>query len=496
MNLIPKERLETGNYWCTWDTQWNVLKERLPNGAEIPTRDAMCEAFLFGKDGVLNQFDGAREELIVVLDDGWDVPFGAKDPRIFGSLIADSERFPSLKGTQAERLTQLSERVRELGYRGLGLWVPAQSPSVEGGRKVLRTPAEERFYWEERARWCREAGVRYWKVDWGRGAGDADYRRMMTECARRYAPNLKVEHALVRQPLFETESPEQEMQAWRANYLKEVLPQSDFLRTYDVAPEFRYATTLERAAVCLRAAKEIEGDCAVLNVEDTAWIGAALGCSLGVMRHESERGMKKLTYPYRPVSETIGALRWQRMAPPFPANKGSVQISRERLCDEWRYPKRDARLWPCVSDETRQVSAPAAMARNMPLPEVAAAGEKPFVVCSVHPKTQALSVAMLPRTLPERLEITPMAQILVQGATPDAPIGLFGNFGRLTVVYGQLIENRRVWAQNLLTDEAEDVTAQVNLCGNRLTILGELAARLKRAECAETGISGMTLRLI
>ena len=132
MNLIPDKSPATGSYWCTWDTQWNVLKERLPAGSPIPTRDAMNEEFLFGSEGVLNRFEGMRGDMIVVLDDGWDVPYGAADSRLFGSLAADPERFPSLHGTPAERLRQLSDRVRALGYRGLGLWVPAQLPTLAG----------------------------------------------------------------------------------------------------------------------------------------------------------------------------------------------------------------------------------------------------------------------------------------------------------------------------------------------------------------------------
>ena len=124
------------------------------------------------------------------------------------------------------------------------------------------------------------------------------------------------------------------MHAWRKRYLREVLPVSDYLRTYDVAPEFRYASTLHRAAFCLRAAAEVSGECAVLNVEDTALIGAALGCSLGVMRHPGEERMQKLTYNYRPLSETLCALRWQRMAPPFAANRGKTLISEETLRDK------------------------------------------------------------------------------------------------------------------------------------------------------------------
>ena len=55
MNLIPSPRKTTFNYWCTWDTQWNVLKENTPPGQPIPTRDRMDEAFLFGPDGVMRR---------------------------------------------------------------------------------------------------------------------------------------------------------------------------------------------------------------------------------------------------------------------------------------------------------------------------------------------------------------------------------------------------------------------------------------------------------
>lgn len=493
MNLISEQTIDTGNYWCTWDTQWNVLKERMTAATPIPTRDAMCEAFLFGNDGVLNQFDGVRGDMIVVLDDGWDVPFGAKDPRLFGSLEVDSERFPSLTGTPVERLKQLSARVREMGYCGLGIWVPAQSPTLEKGRETFRTLEEEQLYWEERARWCHEAGVLYWKVDWGTHADDADYRRMMTESARRYAPGLKVEHALIRQPLFEPREPEQEMLAWRANYLKQTLPVSDYLRTYDVAPEFRYAATLDRTAICLHAAQTVQGDCAILNIEDVAPIGAALGCSLGVMRHESERQMKKLTYRVRSAAETVCALRWQRLAPPFPANEGGVQISQERLMDEWRYPERDESLWPCVSDVAMQKSAPAAIARNMSLPEVEAQGQKPFVVCSMHPKTKALGVAILPRTMQGQLEVTPKARILVRGGSPDAPIGLFGSFESMTIDFGTSIEGRRVWKQNLLRNEAEDITERMAIRGSCLKIEGR---QFEDTVTADAEVLGTVLRLI
>ena len=152
VNLIPDEPKPTGSYFCTWDSQCDHMNTQKNRPKDRGSRDAMCEDFLFGENGLLNSFDGVRKDLIVVLDDGWDVPYGAKDRRIFGSLEADEERFPSLRElTPAARLKALSDRIKALGYRGLGLWVPTQSPSLVNGKELSRTPEEERLYWEERA---------------------------------------------------------------------------------------------------------------------------------------------------------------------------------------------------------------------------------------------------------------------------------------------------------------------------------------------------------
>ena len=153
MNLIPEAPLKTGNYYCTWDAQCDAMHTRYPTAESVSSRDAMNEEFLFGENGLLNSFEGVRGDLIVVLDDGWDVPYGVTDRRLFGSLEADPERFPSLRALPpAERLRALADRVRALGYRGLGLWIPTQTPSLVNGKEVSLSPQEERRYWEERAR--------------------------------------------------------------------------------------------------------------------------------------------------------------------------------------------------------------------------------------------------------------------------------------------------------------------------------------------------------
>ena len=496
MNLIPDRPQVTGNYFCTWDSQSDHMYTWKDRPAELTARDAMNEDFLFGENGLLNSFQGIREDLIVVLDDGWDVPYGAKDSRIFGSFEADPERFPSLAGlSPANRLRALSDRIRALGYRGLGLWVPTQTPSLVNGCEISRTPEEERLYWEERARWCHDGGVLYLKADWGAHQGDADYCAMMTACMRKYAPGLLIEHGFTGRPLFESEKDGPAVPAATAAYLAKTLPVSDYLRTYDVCHELKYASTVDRASVCLQAAHACRTN-AVLNIEDTALIGAALGCAIGVMRHEFEKRRKHIALPPRPVSETAAALRWQRIAPPFAAGKGSLLLSDERLRDVWRCQRRDPAHWPDVPAGDYFVTAPAAVARNMPLPEVFAEGEKPYVLCSVHPDAGALCVAATPRTFPTGVDQTPLAGIRVKGASPDKPIGIFGSFTSLTVAFEEPVERCRVYAQNLLCDSAEDVTGQVLLSGGSLTVPGDLIRRVGAPVDGGNGIPAVVMRLL
>lgn len=211
------------------------------------------------------------------------------------------------------------------------------------------------------------------------------------------------------------------------------------------------------------------------------------------MRHDLERRRKYLPLPPRPVAESAAALRWQRIAPPFAAGKGELTISEERLKDVWRCPKRAPGLWPNVPEGDYHVTAPASIARNMPLPEVSGEGEKPYVLCSVHPDYGALCVAVTPRTLPEGIDLTLPADIKVRGAKADAPIGLFGRFSSLTVDFGKRIEGSRVYAQSMLSDTARDVTALVELSGSRLTVPGGLMTAVDAGADAENRIPAVVL---
>ena len=486
MNFVPSLTDETGNYFCTWSSQHIVKCERFADKENFTTRDTMSEDFLFGKDGILNSFDGVREDLIVVIDDGWDVPYGAKPSSLFGSLDLDEERFPSFKGTPKEKLKELSDRIKHLGYKGLGLWAAAQSSVPED---FERNEKDERLFWEERMRWCDFADVLYLKVDWGVFCQSIEFRKMITQAARKFAPDLKVEHALFRQPLFESHCEDfDEVKKWSKQYVKGVLPYSDYLRTYDVAPEFRYSSTLSRVADCLQTAQEIKGECGVLNIEDTAVIGAALCCSIGIMRHEIGKNYD--------VSESICALRWQHIAPPVSANIGELHIADERLKDIWYYPKNMNRAWPKVSEGDYWHTAPAAISRNMPLPKVQCEEEKPFVVSSVHPKTFALSIGIISRVINGKIDYAPKAKITVKDDYISAPIGIFGKFDELVIEFSESLDKKQIFAQNLLFDEAVEITDEVKIDNNKLILPGEKIFEIGKVENAKNEMPAVLIKVV
>ena len=89
INGIPQTGPDTGNYWCTWDTQYRV------NDAEAGKdtrnlRNMLNQDFLFGEKGMLTgYFKKVRQDLYVLLDDGWDVGWdvpGNGTVSLFGSL--------------------------------------------------------------------------------------------------------------------------------------------------------------------------------------------------------------------------------------------------------------------------------------------------------------------------------------------------------------------------------------------------------------------------
>lgn len=163
MNLIPKKTYKNCNYLCTWYTQTKTAVETVGAGEKNNNiRNLLNEHSIFEQDIFHIVPKEHRSNLIFLLDDGWDVPYNAdmETVRQFGSVHPDKERFASFGETAEERLCNISKKVKELGYAGLGLWIAPQE--AEG-----YIYADSKEYWTERAKMCAKADIKLWKVDWG-----------------------------------------------------------------------------------------------------------------------------------------------------------------------------------------------------------------------------------------------------------------------------------------------------------------------------------------
>ena len=129
-SLIPASGPETGDYYCTWRSQATVIRNDSYEGVlhRGRTADTMCEAVLFGDTvGILRKIPiSVRGDLIVVLDDGWDIPYdlnpsgrdgGNADFHRYGSLIADPERFPACAALSRAVITYSPRLIRGISMR-------------------------------------------------------------------------------------------------------------------------------------------------------------------------------------------------------------------------------------------------------------------------------------------------------------------------------------------------------------------------------------------
>lgn len=457
INFIPDCGKFAGNYLCTWHTQFAVAKRLNIQGetVAIRQRNAMNENTLF-KEELYHPYNRhLRKSLIFLIDDGWDVPkdAGSVDTSIFGAMVPDPEKFASLGNTDLERLTEISRRVKELGYYGLGLWVSPQRvglPSFEGVE-------DDRSYWEERATLSHKAGVVYWKVDWGRNSHTPGYREMMTECVRRCAPGLMIEHAREHEP-FNPDSVDVNQQ--RVKAMSDRWEYSDFLRTYDVAEPFGDSETFGRTNALLKILdpkKLRHGAKGFINVESQPLVAVGLSLNLGIMEYSLE---------------DEAALKWQQICPPYSAARGEYQTSAETVSEHLRF---DTNLdhWKRMQWQELEFEVPVAASRCAKLPKVECDGTKPIVLCSSNPDANALCVSTLRRCIDPNLKVAAPADITVYPEEVKTTVGVFGFYKSLTLEYSEsLPKNVTVWAQCLLDGNAVNVTDKVQIGKNTITFDG------------------------
>lgn len=423
------------NYFCTWATQNVYAGEEVAAKGYFPgdqgarnARNCLNETLVFGPNGWSEFYSGVRQDLYFLFDDGWDVPYGIhpdKNLPAFGSLFPDAERFPSCTGTPTEKLATLNRMVCSRGWRGAGLWIAAQAYGESAEHPFSLN--EQKAYWRERLVWSRDAGINFWKVDWGYHGAQTEFRRMLTELAWEIHPALLIEHSIGSSPL---NAPEADGRFHDDGRVREILKFSAVARIYDLLPPLTIAPALDRAVYFLRHARNC-----IVNIEDEVMLGAVLGCAFGIMR--SPAIMKDTTWgrPDEPgaLIDVERAIRWQRITPAWTATQEEqIFTSEECLADSWRFAPGStwlADIW----NQTVTQRAPAIVSRNMPLPKIVAhETEVPFVVSSCAPSGN-LSFGILPRYSPAGPYTPEISLITNMMNTAGKKIGIFGRLRSLII---------------------------------------------------------------
>lgn len=468
VNLVPDTVNPTPDYYCTWQVQLYATCD----GKPPRQREIIGEKALFADEkpyGWAYFHEKARKDLFIVMDDSWDVPLNG-DPGYYGSLVLNNEKFPcavSDATSNADALKTLVERVKTLGWKGLGGWVCAQESEIFKGD----LSSEE--YWAQRAKEANKSGFSYWKVDWGNNARDLNFRKMLTDNVHKFAPDLFIEHAMI----------------------PSVLPYCDVYRTYDVPAILSIPMTMEKLDSILCDPNAALPDAGLINCEDEAYIAAAGGFVMGIMRHPYRGafvdGKPDMSFPsmHRNLKtkmyEIVRAVRWHRIAPAFGVGTSETQISGRKLTDSWDFVDRSAEIedwwfrtqffFDNLHDDTVTVQATSQIARGCELAEITPDehGNVPYIVSSKNPNG-AFSVATLGRTLGRDYAI-PRCDIAVKVGNSDT-IAAFGEYKSLTI--DTELENVKILMQDLAAETAFDVTDDLHFDGTKFTVPGELIAQI------------------
>ena len=500
------------NYFCTWH-----LMYWLPNHCNTPnlqTRDILCDELLFGENGIAaRHYPEARRDLYLLLDDGWDVRSsrgGTLPEEIWfrpyiGSCQLSEEKFPGYGASPPERLKTLADKVKSFGWKGLGIWI---SPTVSSAPEVEGSGGSFAAFWRRRMEWSKYAGVSYWKVDWGDYDMSDRHRKLLSALKEEIYPALIMEHALNRRAYNKNGGEDR----FSLSIQRRRLAYSDVLRCYDVAFALSIPTTLSRAAALLAHPVKIKpGRMGLINAEDEVYLSAALGLAFGVMRFDigdaainsgpnwafGGEGRFPGTRPARRQhDEVLRAVRWQSgYAPAFRADLGETYASKERGEDCWNFTADET--WESALYQGKEVSqqAPLITARNVTPPSVTACGEAPpYLVASRNPNG-SLSIAALGRVTPQRGYFAPRADVLWEIGANSGVIGIFGYYKSLKFVFHQPMDGRRVWVKDLLADDFVDVTDQVRVEGNAVTLDGAWMKSVCKNRPGDFSEPGLALRI-
>ena len=466
INLVPSAPSRAPNYWCTWCAQNYMYGQGLAHldpalleggsGANIAERE-LNQRNVFGPGGWADTFlPTVRGELFFLFDEGWE----SGD---YASILLHEERFPSFEGSAELRLQTLQQAIQAKGWRAAALWC-RDTPPLAAARPLVQR--------------CTQAHIPYLKID----GGDADFA--IEQARDQQHATCLVEHVHGEMPLngdWRT-SGRFEPQTWDSPRVQ-TLRRADVYRTYDTNSLLSVPTTIDRASQLLHAAQNHPEISCLLNVEDEVYIAAALGCTMGVMRFPLS-GLRPGNDPdlffagprqaKKRMDEVTRAVRWQRIAAPYPAGSGFVRLDNEILTDDWIFAPGETWWTETIGHHAFQ-GAPARVSRNLELPELRSSGEKPWLLAARFPNG-AVSLAVHERTHAHQAWTLSPPEVALNVADAPGPFGLFGRFGGVTLRFDRPVHHLRLLAQDLAGHQSTDITAQVSLSRREVHLPGKLLA--------------------
>jgi hypothetical protein len=505
-NLVPPPPADTANYWCTWYAQnyWIGRGTDLQDLKSVTNANAREEV---NYHTIFNEEDGwattylrnGRSDYIFLIDHGWQT----KEPseRIAGgpaffNLVADPRDFKEYADLEPkERLRVFNEEIKALGWHSLGLWTRGNVTAEQA-----RTFVE----------WSKYADIRYWKIDGGDTAAfnsfkakEEIYPELILEYVTGAGGNInpKWDQDLPSYPsVYDVGGSQQK------NMLR-VLQYTDTFRTYDASPLLMSVTTLRRTHDILKQTQQQPKYRGILNVQDDCNTAIGLGVLVASKRHPNlgERTLKGRDLHHqlsgercmqKRINEAERFGRWARIAPAFPAGEGVYLSSENELIDRCEFTPWDTWAANTYGKIVSQ-SAPAVMARNMPLPKVESDGDRPYVCATTYPNG-ATGIATEGRVRPDDRWFHPRAKVSVQIKDAAEPIGIAGHYEELVLEFAGSIDGvTHVWAQDLLADEATDIRDEVAIKGSKLSIPGRLIERIGTSAADEGDISapGLVIQL-
>ena len=505
-NLVPEKLSTSPNYWCTWYWQnYLILKGQAvinPDPRTVYTnraaREELNEATIFGENGMANiMLPKTRSDYYFLIDHGWQVKQPNANP--FFTLILDTADFPRYAHLDAkDRIKQMNLDIKALDWKGLGLWVRG-NPTKDEMQKFVE--------------WSKYAGIEYLKID----GGDTKHY-YATQIKEEIYPGLVLEYvtgAGPLTPLWEKtglnsypSGYNSKLNPQKSKKALEVIKNSDVFRTYDAAPLLVSITTLQRIHDILSQTAGNEEYRSNLNIQDDCNIAAALGLLVAVKRHPMNtprmyngKDFHLQVAGDRHVDKRLNEMdrfvMWQRIAPPMPAGYGTYLASNINLIDSIKFQKGHTWL-KATYDKMVYQSAPAIMARNIAMPIVKCTGLKPYVLASKFPNG-AICIATEGRVTPEKSWVHPKADITLNDCITNKPIGIFGHYNSLSLVFNTDFPKKiSIYAQDLLADQTIDITESVMVYKNSITISGELIDKLGTSAQSEGDISapGMVLKVV